>query len=396
VPPASRVDTGTFGGRMTLSFFEDVDFDDGPVTEEHPRRGRRGRRGGGGEERPPRAPRPGGSAGPRRLAVAIVAIIIVLIVGWYWVKACQADAQKRAYENYVTDVNSVVKQSDDIGTRLDNALLDPTATKTKLAATVSNLARQQAEVTTSTAKLHDTGRLRGLQSWLETTMRYRTQGLEGLGAALSTALSKTPVELTDVTQASNAYERLLASDVVYSDSFQRPASAALAAANIKGVSLSDSHFALTTKMIDPTYLRQLLQRAATNSSTSSPNGNGAIVGTQLLKVVVLPKNLQLIPGSHTNSFPSTPNLTYKVFIKNSGEELVTNVQVRFIEGSATNHPPQQQKIRSITPGGVESVLFTPKFPTLGIPSKITVRSVPVKGEKDSTNNEATYTVLYQG
>jgi hypothetical protein len=396
VPPASRVDTGTFGGRMTLSFFEDVDFDDGPVTEEHPRRGRRGRRGGGGEERPPRAPRPGGSAGPRRLAVAIVAAIVVLIVGWYWVKACQADAQKRAYENYVTDVNSVVKQSDDIGTRLDNALLDPTATKAKLVSTVSNLARQQSEVATSTAKLHDTGRLRGLQSWLETTMRYRTQGLEGLGAALTTALSKSPVELTDVTQASNAYERLLASDVVYSDSFQRPASSALTKANIKGVSLSDSQFALTIKMIDPSYLRQLLQRAVSNGSGSSSTGTGAIVGTQLLKVVVLPKNQQLIPGSHTNSFPSTPNLTYKVFVKNSGEELVTNVEVRFIEGAATNHPPQIAKIRSITPGGVESVLFTPKFPTLGIPSKITVRAVPVKGEKDPSNNEATYTVDYMG
>jgi hypothetical protein len=381
---------------MTLSFFEDVDFDDGPVTEEHPRRGRRGRRGGGGEERPPRAPRPGGSAGPRRLAVAIVAAIVVLIVGGYWVKACQADAQKRAYENYVTDVNSVVKQSDDIGTRLDNALLDPTATKAKLVSTVSNLARQQSEVATSTAKLHDTGRLRGLQSWLETTMLYRKQGLEGLGAALTTALSKSPVEVTDVTQASNAYERLLASDVVYSDSFQRPASSALTKANIKGVSLSDSQFALTIKMIDPSYLRQLLQRAVSNGSGSSSTGTGAIVGTQLLKVVVLPKNQQLIPGSHTNSFPSTPNLTYKVFVKNSGEELVTNVEVRFIEGAATNHPPQIAKIRSITPGGVESVLFTPKFPTLGIPSKITVRAVPVKGEKDPSNNEATYTVDYMG
>jgi hypothetical protein len=380
---------------MTLSFFEDVDFDDGPVTEEHPKRGRRGRRGGGGdgEERPPRGPRPG--AGPRRLIVAIVAVLVVVIVGWYWIRACQADAQHRAYENYVTDVNSVVTQSDDIGKRLDNALLDPTATKAKLISTVSNLAQQQSEVSTSTAKLHDTGRLRGLQAWLETTMRYRTQGLEGLTAALTTAFSKSPVELTDVAQASNAYLRLIASDVIYSDSFQRPAASALAKANIKGVSLADSQFALTTKMSDPGYLRTLLIRAAGNSSSSSTgNTSGAIVGTQLLKVVVLPKNLTLIPGSHVNSFPSSPNLSYKVFVKNSGEEIVTKVKVRFIEG--TGHVPQTRTITSITPNGVETVLFTPKFPTLGIPSKITVRAVPVKGEKNADNNEATYTVDYQG
>src|SRR3978361_1566229 len=129
---------------MTLSFFEDVDFDDGPVTEEHPRRGRRGRRGGGDEERPPRAPRSGPPAGPRRVVIAIVAVLVVVIVGWFWIRACQADAQKRAYENYVTDVNSVVKQSDTIGERLDNALLAPTATKANLVATVSGLAKQQS------------------------------------------------------------------------------------------------------------------------------------------------------------------------------------------------------------------------------------------------------------
>ena len=84
----------------------------------------------------------------------------------------------------MTDVNSVVKQSDDIGVQLDNAILDPTATKSKLVATVSSLAKSQSEVAASAAKLHDTGRLRGLQSWLDTVMNYRTQGLEGMSAAL--------------------------------------------------------------------------------------------------------------------------------------------------------------------------------------------------------------------
>ena len=146
---------------MTLSFFEDIDFDDEPETESHPRgRGRRGRRGGGGEEGPPRGPRSAAS-GRRRLLIAAAAIIVVLVVGWFWIRACQADAQRRAYENYVTDVNSVVKQSDDIGVQLDNAILDPTATKSKLVSTVSSLAKSHSEVAASAAKLRDTGRLAG-------------------------------------------------------------------------------------------------------------------------------------------------------------------------------------------------------------------------------------------
>ena len=287
---------------MTLSFFEDIDFDDEPETESHPRgRGRRGRRGGGGEEGPPRGPRSAAS-GRRRLIIAAAAIIVVIVVGWYWIRACQADAQRRAYENYVTDVNSVVKQSDDIGAKLDNAILDPTATKSKLVATVSSLAKSQAEVAASAAKLHDTGRLRGLQSWLDTVMNYRTQGLEGMSAALETAMSTNPVDVTKVQGVSNAYERLLASDVLYSDSFQRPATAALQKANINGVSLTGSQFALSPRYVYPPPLRLILQRTVDNGKTGTTGtASGAKVGTQLLKVVAEPSGKQLIPAGSSRS-----------------------------------------------------------------------------------------------
>jgi CARDB len=378
---------------MTLSFFEDVDFDDGPPTEAHPRgRGRRGRRGGGDDDRPPGAPRGGMPSGRRRLLVAIAALVVVVIVGWYWIRACQADAQRRAYENYVTDVNQLVKQSDDIGQKLDNAILDPTATKKKLVGEVQGYATSQAAITASTARLHDTGRLRGLQSWLDTTMRYRTQGLQGMAAALDSALSTKLVPVSAVANVSDAYERLLASDVLYSDSFQRPAATALAKANIKGVSISNSTFALTPRYVAPPYLRQLLVRVVTNGTTSPADTSGAAVGTELLKVVAVPSNKQLVPGSIT-SVPASTDLTFKVSIKNSGDVPVTKVQVRFVE---QNLSPQTQTIKIINPGGVATVSFAPKSPTLGIPTKIVVRSVPVLHEKNTGNNTATYRVEYAG
>ncbi len=54
------------------------------------------------------------------------------------------------------------------------------------------------------------------------------------------------------------------------------------------------------------------------------------------------------------------------------------------------------KIKIINPGGVASVSFAPKSPTLGIPTKIVVRSVAVKNEKNTSNNTATYPVEYSG
>jgi CARDB len=376
---------------MTLSFFEDVDFDDGAPTEVHPPG--RGRRGGGGDG-PGGGPRPGMPSGRRRLVVAVVALLVVVIVGWYWVRACQADAQRRAYENYVTDVNSIVKQSDAIGAKLDNALLDPTATKAKLVGEVQSYAASQSAITASAAKLHDTGRLKGLQSWLETTMRYRTQGLQGMAAALQTTLSTKLVPLNDVTNVSSAYGRLYASDILYSDSFQRPATAALTKANVSGVSLSTSTFALSPRDVYPQYLRTLLLRIVDNGSSSPSDNSGGAVGTELVRVIVEPSGHRLTPGSGTvNSVPSSTNLTFKVYVKNSGDIIITKLKVRFAEAGFN---AQVHTISSIDPSQTASVSFAPRSPTLGIPTTIKVTSVPQAHEKDATNNTATYTVEYAG
>jgi CARDB protein len=388
IPAAAPVGTGrpTFGGRLMLSFFEDVDFDDAAPTEIHePRRGRRiGRPGGGG----PRDP----SAGRRHLIIAIVAIVVVIVVGWFWIRACQADAQRRAYENYVTDVNSIVKQSDAIGQKLDDAILDPTATKAKLVSEVRQYAQEQSAVAAAAAKLHDTGRLKGLQSWFETTMNYRTQGLQGMAAALQTTFATKLVQLSAVTDVSAAYGRLYASDVIYSDSFQRPATAALQKANVHGVSLSTSQFADSPRDIYPQYLQQYLQRVATNGSSSSSNTAGQLVGTELVKVIAMPSGKRLTPGTTTTVAAST-NLTFEAYVKNSGDVPVTQLEVQFAE---QGHPLQSKKIKAISPGGVAHVSFAPVSPTLGIPSKISVRSVPQKTEKNTGNNSARYTVEYQG
>jgi hypothetical protein len=376
---------------MTLSFFEDVDFDDGAPTEVHPPgRGRRGGGGGGSSG----GPRPGMPSGRRRLVIAVAALLVVVIVGWYWIRACQADAQRRAYENYVTDVNSIVKQSDDIGAKLDNAILDPTATKSKLVGEVQSYAASQSAVSASAAKLHDTGRLKGLQSWLETTMRYRTQGLQGMAAALQTALSNKLVPVDSVKNVSNAYGRLYTSDVLYSDSFQRPATAALTKANITGVSISASVFAPTPRYIDPSYLRTLLLRVVDNG-TSTPTGNsGGAVGTELVRVVAEPSNKRLTPGTGTvNAVPASTNLTFKVYVKNSGDLIITKLKVRFAEAGFA---AQVKTISSIDPSGEAFVSFAPKSPTLGIPTTIKVTSVPQPTEKDSSNNTASYTVEYAG
>ena len=113
------------------------------------------------------------------------------------------------------------------------------------------------------------------------------------------------------------------------------------------------------------------------------------MGTQLLKVVAEPSGKQLVPGALV-SIAAKPNNTFQVFVENSGQLPVTKVEVRFIESGHV----QKQEIKIIDPGGVAHVIFTPKYVTPGVPTTITVRSVPVHGETVTSNNEATYKVEY--
>ena len=64
---------------MTLSFFEEFDFDDAAETEpQRPAKGRRGRGEGGGSG--PR--RPGGDVKWQRLLPVAGAVVLVLVIGW--------------------------------------------------------------------------------------------------------------------------------------------------------------------------------------------------------------------------------------------------------------------------------------------------------------------------
>ena len=200
--------------------------------------------------------------------------VVVVIVGWYWIRACQADAQRRAYENYVTDVNSVVKQSDDIGAAARQRAARPDRDQEE--ADLHRLEPREAAGRghrRARRKLHDTGRLRGLQSWLETTMHYRTQGLEGLTAALTTALSKSPVEVTDVAAG---VERLPAASSRATSSTRTASSDPRRRRSRRrtstGVSLSDSQFALHDQHERPDLPAPIALRAPRSNSSGSTTG----------------------------------------------------------------------------------------------------------------------------
>jgi len=385
---------------MTLSFFEELDFDDDAATE--PQEARPSRRGRG----PRRARRSGGPEGPQgiqwqRLLPVIIAFVVVLVVAVWWIRACEADAQKSAYHHYVDNVNSVVSQSNSIAKSVDQTISASDQKPEQVIANLQKLEQRQRDVQAETLNLHDTGRLRGLQPWLATTMLYRTQGLDALQTQLARALTPKNPTADGAKAVSDAYSRLLASDVIYADSFQTPAQADLTAAGVSDVRLNDSQFALEHGYIDPANSLQALKRIKAASNLTQTSGGKSTctsttrVGTSLDSVTAQPSGTILTPNSSTPQTVnySTGKTTLDAQVTNGGDIQVTNVQVRLaVPGSA----PVTKTITSLNPGERTTVSLTPPEPNLGGPPvTITVEVTPVPCETNKANNSANYKISWR-
>ena len=87
----------------------------------------------------------------------------------------------------------------------------------------------------------------GLQPYFLNSMQYRQSGLQGVHDALEQAFSNQNRQDKSVTQdeaaqVSTTLQRLIASDVVYEDSYRQPAVAVLQDKNIEGVAVDPSVF----------------------------------------------------------------------------------------------------------------------------------------------------------
>jgi hypothetical protein len=382
---------------MTLSFFEEFDFDDAAETEpQRQPKGRRSRGEGGGGPR-----RPGGDVKWQRLLPVAGAIILVLVIGWLLLGACGSSSGP--YKDYVGKVNVVVQQSNALGQQLDDALNNADQTQSGLINTVSSLETKQRDVQRSAEQLKPPGKLRDQQAWLVAAMQYRTQGLGLLKESLATALAPKKVTEQDAETVSQAYQRLLASDVIYSDSFQTPTQQVLNQQDVKDAAVDDSVFAKNPEFVAPTSMLSVLQQIKTTGGSSQPGGScpgaNVAVGTSLVSVEYIQPNgakKRLVPGEVT-TVAGTDSPRYVVTVNNPGDIRVSNVQVRLIESERSGNPvpPHVKTIPAIEPGHSASVTITAATPQFTKPETIKVEVVPVPCETKKDNNSATYKVQYE-
>ncbi|HEY0417651.1 MAG TPA: hypothetical protein VGC78_14825 [Gaiellaceae bacterium] len=365
-------------------------FDDEPATTEaQPRESRvrlprRGGRGTGGR----RGPGPARPVTPVvRLLVAIAVLVALLVVFGLLIQSCTSTSKHDTYANYMDGVAKIAHSSQDDGASVATTLTSGSKASS-IASSLRGIADQERQNVAQAGRLHPPGPLRPENEQLIEALELRISGVDGLARTLEQIVpKKTSGEAALLTAQS---DRLLASDVVWSDLFQAPSATEMAKQGVRGVAPPESTFVANRQLFSETSMTYLLQRlrgASTGGKVTGRHGTG-IVSTKAM------------PGSQTlsttteNTVTATTNLAFVVTIEDSGDAQEVGIKVTL---TIQQNPAivRTLKIPVINPGQQKSVTFK-NLGQVKFAEKehVLVDVAPVQGETFTANNKATYPVIF--
>jgi hypothetical protein len=296
----------------------------------------------------------------------------------------------------MTKISDVGSTSQQIGRQHGQTLLAPGVKRAQLQQQVSGLARQEQIDVNRARGITPPGPLRDEQQAVIQALEYRVSGLTGFANALAaTASTKNSQQAAGIL--ASQMRRLLASDVIWEDSFKGPAATELSRQGVTGTNdsggplvpastfLQNSELASTSAMAS---IVARLQGAATA-------GQNCPCGTGLVSTKVLPSGTEL-STSTTNDIVVTVSMAFQVTVKNTGNSQVFSVPVKLtIEQAKGGNIVKNTTIQFLNPGDETTVTFrnisNVNFAT---PATIKIEVQPVAGETKTDNNSADYPVTF--
>ncbi len=374
---------------------DDIEFDffeDEPATTEaqpppaRVRLPRRGRRGTGGRRR---TGPPHGLTPLLRLLAVIGILVAVLVFFGLLLQSCASTSKHDAYASYMSNVAKIAHGSADDGTAVSSALTTPGTKTADIAKTLDGIAEQERQNVNAAEKLNPPGRLRQENQQLIESLQLRVDGVQSLADALrSTSGSKTSADATLLSQQA---DRLVASDVVWSDLFQAPAVAEMKQQGVSGVAVPDSKFVSSRDLVTAHSMSLLLQRLR-GASTGGGKPTG-LHGSNLVSVKALPGN-QVLSQTSENTVTASTDLGFAVTLKDSGDSQEVGIKVTL---TIQQNPAivRTKKVSVINPGQEKTVTFTNlgqvKFAQR---ETLLVDIAPVPGETKTDNNKGSYPIIF--
>ena len=370
--------------------FDFFDEEEAPSWEEPSERGGEPPRRRGTGPRGPRfhAPR---NLTPLLRLIALIALAILLIVLLVvWVEGCTTEAKRDRYESYLAQIGAVGTASAKLGQQVATTLTTPGLNQEDLDAKLGGYVQTAENQVQRAEDLRPPGRMAIANEGAVEALQYRANGLRGLQTAFQEAVNETDAAAAGELLAAQA-DRLLASDVIWMDSFQEPAKAALEEEGIQGVNVPSSEFVTADDFASASSLAAIWQRVQGASVGETPSG---LHGSGLAYVKALPSGQTLSTTTET-TIKATSDLAFEVGVEDTGESPEVRITVTLTIPKDPQPIVKTAVIPIIDPGETKAVtLKVGALVPFGEQTSVKVDIDPVPGETNTANNTAEFPVIF--
>lgn len=368
----------------------DIEFDffDEPETRETARPTRPAMRGG---PRPPMRT-PQGLTPLLRLVGLIAFAIVIVVLLVYAIQGCQSSSKRAKYDAYMSKVSDIAASSQSVGRRLTNLLTNRGYRPAELQRRLAGLARDEEQDADAARALDPPGRLREEHSRLTDALQYRYSGIVGLADSLAQALKSKRTGAGALLEV--PAQRLLASDVVWDDSFKDPSKQVLRNEGVGDVRVPDSNFVQNPDFFTATPLAALVTQLRGGSVTPRAGG---LHGTNIVSTKATPRGTEL---STTQRLPvvASTDLGFEVVVEDSGDSAEVRIPVTLTITNGAKQIVRRVTLPFINAKEQKPVVFrnvqldSSFFGSQSTTVKVTVQSVP--NEANASNNSAEYPVIF--
>jgi hypothetical protein len=359
------------------------------------------------EQRAEHTPRPRPSIGSlrsgnlpplqyRRLGALAVGIIVVVVVLVLLARGCSGSSAQSKNVAYFNELKKqALTPSSEISANFHKTLNSRSGTK--LSVVQQEFASETAamrKAADAAASIAPTKELEPFQPALVQALQYRVAGLDCLSSNIGQAWKRKGAKAVGRILAP-CTQRLLASDIVYSDSFSQPATTALKGLGVQ-VPVSSFLDAKDADLVTPVGIGSAITRL-------KPSAVHGLHGLGIVSVVALPQGTTLQTGtSQVNELTGNDKLVIVVSAKNFGNFREVSVPVTLtLSRAGSAKITKKGTIASIEKGATATVRFPDLFknastqPEFTQRYKMTVTVEKVPGESVLSNNKKTYLVQFR-
>jgi CARDB len=345
----------------------------------------RGRRGRGSRFGPPRNLTP-----LLRLIGLIALAILVVVLLAVWVEGCTEEAKADRNETYLADIGAIGNASARLGQQLSTTLTTPGLKQEDLDAKLGGYVSTAENQVQRAEDLDPPGAMVGPNTGAVEALQFRANGLRGLQAAFREAADETDASIAG-EQLLGQTQRFLASDLLWTDSFQTPAEAVLQEEGIEGLTVPSSEFITADDLVTQSDLAAIWQRIQNASTGQTPTG---LHGNQISSVKALPSG-QLLSTTTETTINVTDELAFEVGVTDSGESTEVRVKVTLTIPKQPEPIVKTATIPLIDPGETKTVRFSVgALVPFGEQTTVKVDVDPVPGETNTSNNSYEYPVIF--